>query len=152
MGALCFSCSQRNPGPQHPWKGSNTPSSCRNGKRPGFSCCAVFVLFLFLFCYSREPWKQRVPACALCRRPPSGPAGPSPPSSHSRIPYKCSPWPALPRAARAAPAARGRRRFSWLDPAQKILLFSTPCFPSSASGYRRLVQTQPPPPRLVPWG
>lgn len=59
MGPLCFSCSQHNPGPQQSWKGSNTPSSCRNGKRPGFSCCAVFVLFLFLFCYLRDPWKRR---------------------------------------------------------------------------------------------
>lgn len=37
------------PGPQQPWKGSNAPSSCRNGKRSGFSCCAAFVWFYFCF-------------------------------------------------------------------------------------------------------
>lgn len=88
MGAVCFSCSQRNPGPQQSWTGSNTPSSCRNGKRHGFSCCAVFVLFLFLFCYLRDPWKQAGPGagaagCALCR-PPALRAAPSPHRPHSR--------------------------------------------------------------------
>lgn len=60
IGALCSSCSQSNPGPKQSWKGSNTPSSCRNGKRSGFSCLSVFVLFLFLFCYLRDSWKRRV--------------------------------------------------------------------------------------------
>lgn len=47
IGALCSSCSQSNPGPKQSWKGSNTPSSCRNGKRSGFSCLSLFVLFLY---------------------------------------------------------------------------------------------------------
>lgn len=131
-GLLCF-CSQRNPGPQQSWKGGNTPSSCRNGKRPAFSCCTVFVLFLFLFCYLRAPWKQRVPAPAPSAA--GRPQGPRSPRLPHPIPNKGSPRPAVPRAARVPPAARGRRRFSCLDRAQKILLFSTLCrFLSSASG------------------
>lgn len=142
MGALCFSCSQCNPGPQQSWKGSNTPSSCRNGKRPGFSCCAVFVLFLFLFCFLRDPWKQPVPAPAAPAARGAAPSAARAPSGTRRaqgalaaltalIPTKSSPRRAAPMGA----LPERSRRFSCLDPAQKIFLFSSSCrFLSSASG------------------
>lgn len=68
IGALCFSCYQSSLGPQQSWKGSNTPSSCSNGRHFGFSCGAVFVLFVFLFCYLRNSWKQAVCKAAAVPR------------------------------------------------------------------------------------
>lgn len=108
MGALCFSCSQRSPGPQHPWKGSNTPSSCRNGKRPGFYVAQC--LFCFYFCFvTRESLGNSGsrPAPSAAGRP-QGPRGP-------RLPH---PIPAFPTNARRGPRFRGQRELLLLPGAE----------------------------------